>query len=63
LEKAEEDQLTNCAKNEEVLYGVKEEYNILHTPQGGKNNSISHILQRDCLLKHIIEGTTVATRR
>jgi hypothetical protein len=33
LEKAEEDQLTNCVKNEEVLYGVKEEWNILHTLQ------------------------------
>jgi len=63
LEKAEEDQLTNCVKNDEVLYGVKEEQNILRTLQWEKNTWISHILPRDCLLKHIIKGTIEAMRR
>jgi len=62
LEKAERDQLTNCVKNEEVLYVVKEEQNILHTLQW-ENTWISHILPRDCLLKHIIEGTIEAIWR
>jgi len=41
----------------EVLHRVKEEGNILHTIQGRKANCNGHILDRNCLLKHVTEGT------
>jgi hypothetical protein len=34
----------------------KEERNILHTIKRRKANWIGHILRRNCLLKHVIEG-------
>jgi hypothetical protein len=37
-------------------YRVKEERNILHKIKGRKANWIGHILRRNCLLKHVIEG-------
>jgi hypothetical protein len=40
----------------EVLHRVQEERNILHTIKGRKANWIGHILRRNCLLKHVIEG-------
>jgi hypothetical protein len=43
---------TNCVRNE-VLHRVKEERKILHRR---KANWIGHIMCRNCLLKHIIEG-------
>jgi hypothetical protein len=43
-------------RNEEVLHRVKEERNILHTIKRRKANWIGHILRRNCLLKHVIEG-------
>jgi hypothetical protein len=43
-------------RNEEVLHRVKEEWNILHTIKRRKANRIGHILRRNCLLKHVIEG-------
>jgi hypothetical protein len=43
-------------KNEEVLHRVKEERNIIHTAKRRKANWIGHVLSRNCLLKHIIEG-------
>jgi hypothetical protein len=43
-------------RNEEVLHRVKEERNILHTIKRRKASWISHILHRNCLLKHMIEG-------
>jgi hypothetical protein len=42
-------------KNEEVLYRVKDNRNILLTVKR-KANWIGHILHRNCLLKYIIEG-------
>jgi replicative superfamily II helicase len=42
-------------KNGEVSQSVKEERNILHTIKRTAN-WIGHILRRNCLLKHIIEG-------
>jgi hypothetical protein len=36
--------------------GVKEERNILHTIKRRKAKWIGHILRRNCLLKHVIEG-------
>jgi hypothetical protein len=47
---------TDRVRNEEVLHRVKEERNILHTIQRRKANWIGHILRRNCLLKHVIEG-------
>jgi hypothetical protein len=40
----------------EVLHKVKEERNILHTIKRRQANWIGHILRRNCLLKHVIEG-------
>jgi hypothetical protein len=41
---------TNRVRNEEVLYGVKEERNILYTVKLRKANWIGHSLHRNCLL-------------
>jgi hypothetical protein len=43
-------------RNEEVLHRVKEERNILHTIKRRKASLIGHILRRNFLLKHVIEG-------
>ena len=43
-------------RNEEVYHGVKEERIILRTIERRKANWICHILRRNCLLKHVIEG-------
>jgi hypothetical protein len=39
-----------------VLKRVKEERNIIQTLKPMKANWIGHILRRNCLLKHVIEG-------
>jgi hypothetical protein len=41
-----------------VCNRAKGERNILHTTKGRKVNWIGHILRRNCLLKHVIEGKT-----
>jgi len=46
-----------------VLQRVKEEKNILHTVNKRKANWIGHILLRNCLLKHVIEGKIEGTGR
>jgi hypothetical protein len=43
-------------RNEELFKRVEEERNILHTIKRRKANLIGHILGRNCLLKHAIEG-------
>jgi hypothetical protein len=43
-------------RNEEVFHRFKEERNILHTIKITKANWIGHILRRNCVLKHAIEG-------
>jgi hypothetical protein len=48
--------LANRVRNEEVLQRVKEERNILQTVKRRKANWIGHILRRNCLLKHVIQG-------
>jgi hypothetical protein len=48
--------LPHLVRNEEVLHRAKEEMNILHTIKRRKANWIGHILRRNCLLKHVIEG-------
>jgi hypothetical protein len=46
---------TDRVRNEEVLHTVKGR-NIVHTIKSRKANWIGHILRRNCLLKHVIEG-------
>jgi hypothetical protein len=46
---------TDRVRNE-VLQNAKEERNILQTVKRGKTNWMRHILQRNCLLKHVTEG-------
>jgi hypothetical protein len=43
-------------RNEEVLFRVDEQRNILHEIRKRKANWIGHILRRNCLLKQVIEG-------
>jgi hypothetical protein len=50
-------------RNEEVLQGVEEERNIIHTVRRRKDNWIRHILRRNCLLKHVTEGMVEVTGR
>jgi hypothetical protein len=47
---------TDRVRNEEVLHRVKEERNVLRIRKRRKANWIGHILRRNCLLKHVIEG-------
>jgi hypothetical protein len=47
---------TGRVRNEEVLQRVSEERNILQTVKWRKTKWIGHILRRNCLLKHVIEG-------
>jgi hypothetical protein len=47
---------TDHVRNEEVLLRVKEQRNILHDISKRKANWIGHILCRNCLLRHVIEG-------
>jgi len=46
----------DLVSNEEVLTRVEEERNILQTITRGKTNWICHILHRNCILDHVIEG-------
>jgi metal-responsive CopG/Arc/MetJ family transcriptional regulator len=43
-------------RNEEVLHGVKEKRNILHTIKRMKANWTGHILHRNCLQTRFIVG-------
>jgi hypothetical protein len=47
---------TGRVGNEEVLHRVKVKSNILQTIKRRKVKWIAHILLRNCLLKHVIEG-------
>jgi hypothetical protein len=44
-----------------VLHRVNEERNIVHTINRRKANWIGHILRRDCLLRHVIDGKIKGT--
>jgi hypothetical protein len=61
--RAEKISCTDRVRNEDVLHSVKEERNILLTIQRKKANWIGHILRRNCLLKHVIEGKIEVTGR
>jgi hypothetical protein len=43
-------------KNEEVLQRITKDRNVLQTMKVRKANWIDHILRRNCILKHVIEG-------
>jgi len=47
---------TDHVRNEEVLLRVKEQRNILCEISKRKAKWIGHILRRNCLLQHVIEG-------
>jgi hypothetical protein len=47
---------TDLVSNGKVLTRVKEERNILQTIKRGTATWICHILHRNCLLNHVIEG-------
>ena len=47
---------TGHVTNEELLQIMKKERNVLQTIKWGKAKWIVHILRRNCLLKHFIEG-------
>ena len=44
---------TDHVRNEEVLFRVNEQRNILHEIRKRKANWIGHILRRNCLLKQV----------
>ena len=46
---------TDHVRNEEVLFQVNEQRNILHAMRKRKANWIGHVLRRNCLLKQVIE--------
>jgi hypothetical protein len=54
---------TDRVNNKTVLHRVKEERNILHTIRRKKAKWIGHILLRNCLLSHIIEGKIIGIRK
>jgi hypothetical protein len=49
---------TGRVRNEEVLHRVMEDRNFLHTIEKRKTNWIVHILRKNRLLEHVIEGKT-----
>jgi len=51
-----EDSWTDRVKSKELLHRVKEESNILQRIKRRKDNWVGHILLRNCLLKHALEG-------
>ena len=47
---------TDHVRNEEVARKIREERNVLHTIRRKKADWIGHIFNRNCLLKHVIDG-------
>jgi hypothetical protein len=47
---------TDPVKTEEVLHRIKDKRNTLHKIKTRKVNWIGHILRRNCILNHVIEG-------
>jgi hypothetical protein len=54
---------THHARKEEVLQTLKEEKKIQHITQRRNTNCIGHILLRNYLVKHVIEGKIKGTGR
>jgi len=59
----EEFSWTDRVKNEKMLHRVEEKRNILQTIKRMNASWIGHILGRNCLLKHIIEGRIDVTAK
>jgi hypothetical protein len=55
LEKDGENFLDRSCDNKEMLRRVKEKRNFLHKTQRRMVNWFGHILNRNCLLEHVIE--------
>lgn len=53
---------TDCVKNE-VWHRAKGERNILHAIKRRKANWICQIRRRNCLLKHVMEGSNRGKER
>jgi hypothetical protein len=47
---------TDHVRNEDVLFRVKEQRNILHEIRKREANWIGHVLRRNCLLQRVTEG-------
>ena len=47
---------TDHVRNEEVLFRVNKQRNIVHAVRKRKANWIGHILRRNCLLQQVIQG-------
>jgi hypothetical protein len=47
---------TDRVRNAKVSHRDKGGRNILHTVKRRKANWVGHILRRNCLLKHVIDG-------
>jgi len=47
---------TDPVRSKEVLQRIKEERNVLQPIKRRKTNWIDHMLPRNCLLKHGMEG-------
>jgi hypothetical protein len=56
LKRMEKISWTDQVRCEETLRRIKEERNTVHTTKRRKANWIGHILRRNCLLSHVIEG-------
>jgi hypothetical protein len=56
LEKNGKINWTDRVENKDVLHRGKEKRNSINTIKRRKANWIGHILRRNCLLKHVIEG-------
>jgi hypothetical protein len=50
-------------RNTVVVRRIEQERNILHTVKGREGQWFGHILHRNCLLKHVIEGRIEVTGR
>jgi hypothetical protein len=47
---------TDHVRKDNVLHGVKEERNMLHTVKRREANCIGYVLHRNCHLTHFVEG-------
>jgi ribosomal 50S subunit-associated protein YjgA (DUF615 family) len=47
---------TDYVRNEDVLFRVKEQRNVLHKMRKRKANWIGHILRRNCILQRVTKG-------
>ena len=63
LEKDGKINWTDRVENKDLLHRGKEKRHSIYTIKWRKANWIGHILRRNCLLKHVIEGKIKELRR